>query len=269
MDDALASTSTTGRAGDAPAESRRGPESSLEPMASGSLAERVRAAILDAILKKRFVHRLPSEDVLADMLKVSRTTVRAALNSLQQEGILTRRRAIGTTINAHVRPSALALQRLVGFADLLAEKGYDVRVEADRARAVAPADMLAAFEGEIPEGDVFLTSRRFFADGHLAISLRDAVPWTNVKNAEMPPEESDPSRFDFTRPYCRRPVDHAVVEILATVARDDSAAPEIVEEGKAFCRLLERHYTSDGELMAVSIIDVDSDYVRFEVVRHQ
>jgi GntR family transcriptional regulator len=269
MDDAP--TSLGGRAGEdapaAPAEPQA-PSPALEPLSSGPLAERVRAAILDAIIKKQFVDKLPSEDALGDMLKVSRTTIRTALHSLEQEGIVTRRRAIGTTINAHVRPSALALQRLVGFADMLAEKGYDVRVEADQWRTVAPPDVVAAFPGEFPEGDTLMTSRRFFADGHLAISLRDAVPWSNLKSAEMPPEEPDPWKVDFSRAYCRRPVDHAVVEILAKVASNGTAT-EVVEDGEAFCRLLERHYTSDGELMAVSIIDVDSDYVRFEVVRRQ
>ena len=55
------------------------------------------------------------------MMNVSRTTIRSALQSLQQHGIVSRKRAVGTTINGHIRPSALALQRLVGFDTLLRE----------------------------------------------------------------------------------------------------------------------------------------------------
>jgi GntR family transcriptional regulator len=88
------------------------------------LTEQARSAILEAIVDKRFDERLPSEEALADMLSVSRTTIRTALQSLEQEGIITRKRAIGTTINAHVRPSTMALQRMVGFDGLLKEKGY-------------------------------------------------------------------------------------------------------------------------------------------------
>ena len=56
------------------------------------------------------------------MLNVSRTTVRTALQGLERDGVVTRRRAIGTIINPHVRPSSLALQRLIGFDGLLAER---------------------------------------------------------------------------------------------------------------------------------------------------
>ena len=82
------------------------------------LAERARKAILDAILTGRFENdRLPSEDDLSKMLNVSRTTIRTALHSLEQDGIVTRRRAIGTTINRHVgsldpRPAAPGRLRL-------------------------------------------------------------------------------------------------------------------------------------------------------------
>src|SRR5579871_6177632 len=87
----------------------------LDRLENAPLAERARAALLDAILQRRFVTRLPSEDVLAAMLNVSRTTIRSALQSLEEHGVISRKRAVGTTINGHVRASALALQRLVGF----------------------------------------------------------------------------------------------------------------------------------------------------------
>jgi GntR family transcriptional regulator len=242
----------------------------LQPFNSLPLAEQVQGAILNAILRRQFLDKLPNEDVLARMLNVSRTTVRAALQGLEQEGVITRRRAVGTTINRHVRPSALTLQRLVGFAELLKEKGYDVHVEADRSRAErVPADVVEAFAGQLPEEqEAFLTDTRFFADDHLAICIRDAVPWSRLRDKSGLPEERSPARFDFTRPYLVQPVDHAVVEIVAAVSRP-GATRLPVAEGEAFTRLLERHYAVDGELMAVSLIDVDNKYAVFEIVRRR
>ena len=114
------------------------PAAVLERLNNAPLAERARTAILEAILEKRFVDRLPAEDGLAEMLNVSRTTIRSALQSLEEHGIISRKRAVGTTINAHIRPSSLALQRLVGFNALLSEKGYPVRTEVHWER-IAPA----------------------------------------------------------------------------------------------------------------------------------
>ncbi|MGI5128241.1 GntR family transcriptional regulator [Pseudonocardia sp. CA-107938] len=232
------------------------------------LAERVRAAILEAILGEKFVQRLPNEDVLAGMYGVSRTTIRAALQSLESDGVVTRRRAIGTTINSHVRRSALALQRLVSFAELLEERGHEVRVEAAHYRADAPPDdLLAAFGSDLAAGaPAFVTDTSFFADGRLAIWIRDLVPWSRLRDQSRVPEVGDPAHFDFARPYLVQPVVHAVAEIRPVV-NDGERTPLPVAVGTAFTRLLERHYAADGTIMAVSLVDVDDDFVVFEVVR--
>lgn len=239
----------------------------IQPFNKAPLVDQVRGTILKAILDKQFVDKLPNEDDLAGMLNVSRTTVRGALASLEREGIITRRRALGTTINQHVHPSALALQRLVGFTDLLREKGHDVHVEADRSRVERlPKDVVAAFGDSLPDGETFLTDTRFYADGHLAICIRDAVPWSLLQDPSGLPEQGPPTQFDFARAYLVEPIDHAVVEILATVSRSGETRLQM-PEGEAFTRLLERHYTREGRMMAVSLVDVDNGYVVFEVVR--
>jgi GntR family transcriptional regulator len=239
----------------------------LKRMDNVLLADRVREAILDAILRKEFSERLPSEDELAGILNVSRTTIRTALQSLEQEGVVTRRRAIGTTVNAHVRPSALGLQRLVGFDRLLEEKGYRVRVETTWERTKPPADMVEVFG--LPKGDeALITEKRYYADDALAIFIRDAVPLSHLKDPDALGESIPASMFDFSREYFRRPVDHAVVEILAVVKRKANTQLEL-HGGEAFTRLHERHYAQGGEMQAMSIVDVDDSFVRFEVVRRQ
>jgi GntR family transcriptional regulator len=230
------------------------------------LADRARAAILEAILEKRFSDRLPAEDALADMLNVSRTTIRTALQSLEQDGIITRRRAVGTTINTHVRPATLALQRLVGFDWLLREKGHEVRVEQSWERAAPPAYITEVFDLN-PDEDCYVTSKCYYADGRLAIYIRDVVPWNRLREEKL----KDPlpaSMFEFSRHYCQEPVHHAVVELAAQVKRDESTTRLEVDPGDPFMRLHETHYTSGGEPLAVSVVDVDDEYIRFEVVRH-
>ena len=71
-------------------------QASIDRIENVPLTEQARSAILEAIVDKRFDERLPSEEALAEMLSVSRTTIRTALQSLEQEGIITRKRAIGT-----------------------------------------------------------------------------------------------------------------------------------------------------------------------------
>src|SRR3954465_13001436 len=187
----------------------------FEQLDNTPLAERARAALLEAILSRRFDgDRLPSEDELARMLNVSRTTVRTALHSLEQDGLITRRRAVGTTINRHVGPSTLALQRLIGFDWLLEEKGHKVRVDQTWKRTKPPADVVAALAVD-REMESVLTEKLYHADDRLAIYVRDLIQSDLIED-ELP-ETPAASLFEFSKRYTTTPIDHAVAEIVPMV----------------------------------------------------
>jgi GntR family transcriptional regulator len=229
------------------------------------LAERARTAILDAILEKRFEHRLPSEDDLAAMLNVSRTTIRTALQRLEQDGIVSRRRAIGTTINAHVAPANLALQRLVGFDRLLDEKGYDVEIDVSWTRGTPPLDVVEFFSLGADE-ECCITRKDYYADGNLAIHIRDYIPWSQLKTGRL----RDPipaSMFDFSRRYLREPIDNAVVRIIPMVSHGKGTTALRIAEGEPFARLHETHHAHGGLPVAYSLIDEDPKYIQLEVFR--
>lgn len=231
------------------------------------LAERARETILEAILGHQFEDdRLPAEDELAKMLNVSRTTIRTALHSLEQDGIITRRRAVGTTVNRHVGPATLALQRLVGFDWLLEEKGYKSRIDVSWHRGPIPAELAAVFHRE-PGEDCYLTEKRFFADDGLAIYGRDIVPWQHVRSEVT--ENAPAVLFSFSQEYMTSSIDHAVVEIVPLVMRRGMNTKLKLAPGAPFCRLHERHFSSTREEVAFSVIDCDDSYIRFEVFRRE
>jgi len=230
------------------------------------LTERARQAILDGILQGRFEKRLPSEEALAEMLNVSRTTIRTALQSLEQDGIVTRKRAIGTTINAHVRSSTLALQRMVGFDGLLREKNYEVDVEIDWRRGEPGKELAKPFDFD-PKQDSLLAEKSYFADGSLAIHIRDVIPWSNLKDEDFD-GEVPASIFDFSSLEWHERVDHAVAEILPMVKSKSTTALRMRGD-EPFTRLHERHYDARGNLLAASVVDVDNRFFHFEVFRRR
>jgi GntR family transcriptional regulator len=236
----------------------------VERLANAKLADRARSAVLQAILSKQFVGRLPPEEELATMLDVSRTTIRSALQSLEQDGVITRKRALGTTINAHVRPSTLALQRLVGFDGLLREEGYDVHTQVSWHWGEAPPVFAAAFpslEGE----ECLLTEKSYFAGKALAIWIRDAIPRALIRDEDF--DEPPASLFEFTSQYGYKKIDHAVVDIVAMVRRADNDTRLVLDVHEPFTRLHETHYSSGGERIAYSIADVDSAFINLQVFR--
>jgi GntR family transcriptional regulator len=70
---------------------------------------------------------LPSEDTLAAEYKVSRITVRQALASLEQEGLVIRQRGRGTFVSEKVKP--LKLPKLTGSIEDLISMGIQTRTE--------------------------------------------------------------------------------------------------------------------------------------------
>jgi GntR family transcriptional regulator len=229
----------------------------------GSIADRARSAILEAILDRRFGARLPPEEELAVMLGVSRTSVRDALEGLETRGLIRRRRSIGTTVNANFTPAALALDRLIGFDWLLRESGHRVHVEASWTFAPTPQSFLEAFSiAEDVESCVF--EKTFFADGAPAIGIVDAIPAKNLVRRRF--RKNVPSLFEFSRLYCHQPIDFTLVRLTPMVAGADGTHLASIAEHAPFLRLFETHYAHDS-VLGWSIIDVNNDYVVFDVAR--
>jgi GntR family transcriptional regulator len=237
----------------------------LEKLDSTSLSERARTAILRAILDKTFEGRLPPEEELSRMLSVSRTTIRTALHTLEQNGIITRRRAVGTTVNRHVSPSTLALQNLIGFDWLLRERGHEVRIEQSHSVTAFPPDLVDAFELE--EADGLVTDKCYFADGFLALYIRDLVPRSNLVTEELP-DELPASMFELSTDHCVHPIDHALARITAAVKTEEPGDTRLsLEAGRPLVRLHETHFAQDGNPVAYSVIDADNRFVHLEVFR--
>ena len=237
-----------------------------------SLAAEAREAILDSIMNRRFEDgHLPPEKDLADMLGVSRTTVRSALQSLQDAGVIVRTRGRGTQIRPHARPSMLALHRLVGFDTLLAETGREPSVESSWQHIERPPpDVLERMEWTDDEDDGggwYLVDKLFRADGAAAILIQHYFPRSYVKQ-EFQPASEFPDWFTFGERFGRERVDHAVVEIRADCAHDNVAERLEIAAGTPIIVLHEMHYAESNRCLGYSLIAVNQDYVTFHVLRN-
>lgn len=92
-----------------------------------------------------------SEHELCDMLDVSRTVVRQALGGLVQDGILRRRKGLGTFV-AEPKISGALIQKLTGFYEDMVAQGFTPRARVLE-QVVVPADELVAEKLGIPPSD--------------------------------------------------------------------------------------------------------------------
>lgn len=246
----------------------------LQRIGTGSLAGRTTNALLDAILNNQFPdNRLPPEPLLATQLAVSRTTIRAALQSLERLGVVSRTPGRGTVVRSHVGRESIVLQRLIGFRGLLMERHESVEVH-QRYWLRDHADEAGQRLLRVPRTtNVIVSEKTFVADGHPAIHIADQIPLQYCdaatqnllfSGAVLPAPDSI---FEFSQSWPGRTIDHTVLELIPTVSPVPSTTLQL-EPGTPFMRLLETHYSDNAEPVAMSEVHVDDQYVRFQVVRH-
>jgi GntR family transcriptional regulator len=239
----------------------------VEPVGGGSLAFRAREAILHSILEQKFEDsRLPPENELAEMLGVSRTTVRSALQSLEQHGVLTRSPRRGTKVDGHMSPSLVALQRLIGFARLLEEQGYSVRTTTKVTTAATPPIKVVEALGISKRSSCYEIDRLLVASGQPAIWAIDYFP---TEFFSEPPriERAGQSPFDMADLLVGGPIDHALVELVPSKASKEVVERLRLKPAEAYILLREVHFSESGKALGFSLIHVNDRFVRFHLRR--
>ncbi len=239
----------------------------MEAVGGTSLAFRAREAILHSILERRFEDsRLPPENELADMLGVSRTTVRSALQSLEQHGVLTRSPRRGTQVHGRLSPSMVALQRLIGFHRLLEEQGYAVETVTTPTIITAVPEEVASALGTAAGTRVYEISRLFFASGQPAIWAINYIA-SDLFSETPSDEQLAQSPFDMRDLLVGGPVDHAVVELVPRKANEEVVKQLALKSAEAYLLLKETHYSAAGVVLGFSLIHVNDRFVRFRLYR--
>lgn len=236
-------------------------------MGGPSLAHKAREAILHSILERRFEHsRLPPENELADMLGVSRTTVRSALQSLEQHGVLTRSPRRGTQVHGLLSPSMVALQRLIGFTRLLEEQGYTVQTLTDAKITTSAPDEVVVALGVSKTTPIYEVDRLFVASGSPAIW---AINYLRADLFAQPPRDDQlaQSPFDMGDLLIGGPVDHAVVELVPSKATRRVVQQLGMKPAEAYLLLKELHLSGSGAVLGFSLIHVNDHFVRFRLHR--
>jgi len=232
-----------------------------------SLSHDVRARLLDGMRAGRFSSgRLPPEADLARELGVSRATVRAALQTLAEDGVVSRRRRHGTVINEHMLRGGVPLNRLLSFRDLVEQSGYVASVDPLVRRLEAPAaDIAQALKLRAHE-QCLVIERLLRADGVPAITIADVLP---LRSLLIDPDEvpDADTTFSLIAESMSATVDHSLAEIIPSVASEDQPAHLDLPAGTPYAELREVIFSALQEPVAFSLIAVDCRRMSLTLVR--
>jgi GntR family transcriptional regulator len=243
------------------------PSRPVATLVNRPLVDRARDALLTAIREDRFPDgRLPPEARLAEQLGVSRGTLRAALQSLSADGLISRRRRHGTFVNQHVLRSSMQLNRLVPFATLVEQSGHVATTDKEQ-RGIRPVtDDEAGELGIAPEQEVLVVHRLLRAGGEPVITVTDVVPVTRLTVPAGRVRASE-TTFDFLERNTGMVVDYATSEVIPRVATATEPFGLGLARGTPFIQLHEVHFNRDHARIALSVICVVDRLVRLSMLR--
>lgn len=154
----------------------------FQPINKKTLSDKVRDYLYEYIKNMNLKNstKLPSEDVIAQSLGVSRITIRKALTDLETGGVVFRVHGKGTFVN----PEALKLKVNIinGFEveQMIIDSGYDAKSEVLNI-GYTKADIITAKNLNIDEGsEIVQIEKLFYADSKPAVFCIDRFPRSEV-----------------------------------------------------------------------------------------
>jgi GntR family transcriptional regulator len=206
--------------------------------------------------------RMPSEPELARTRTVSRSSMRAAITMLEEEGYVSRRHGSGTYVTH--RPSLPnELGRNFGVSRMIASEGLEPgTVEESFGTEPAPAAVAAALG--VSEGEAVSRLRRVrTADGRRVVDVTD---WCRVD--DLAPEDL-PSVGSIYAALAERglTVDHGVAHLTPRNADGEVAARLDVPSGTLLLTIDQVDRTSEGVAVLVSREHHLADAFTFTLLR--
>ena len=227
-----------------------------------SLANELRARILAG--EWRPGERLPSEPELARRRFVSRSSMRAAITVLEEDGFLNRKHGSGTYV-AHRPALPNDLGRNFGVSSMIARSGMQPGSVAESAGAV-PAPVAVAEALGVEEGALVSSLRRVrTADGRRVVDVSD---WCRIDHL-TPDELVELGEGSIYTALAERglAVDHGVAQLTPRNADGEVAERLDVPMGTLLITIDQVDSTADGVPVLVSREHHIADAFTFTLLR--
>jgi GntR family transcriptional regulator len=210
--------------------------------------------------------RLPPEPVLARQLGISRSTLREALRSFEDRGLIDRRQGRGTFITARHPVIESGLEVLESLDALAARRGLMPSTE-NLVIEEQPADKEFADRLGMPVGTpLTVVSRTKTTDGTPVAYMIDAVPTALVSVEEMIAGFHG-SVLDFLLARGEPPLSYAQADILPLKAGKALADKLKIRPGIVLLLLAETLFTPNNEPVGYSRNYFVPEYLNFHVIR--
>jgi len=213
--------------------------------------EALRKAIQDGLFAPG--SQLPPEKDLVSRLGVSRTTLREALRVLDQQGLIVRRRGLGTFVVE--TPMMKDLSNNFGITAMVKEAGYAPESHPGTVRTEKASKQLTSAFPSLPEGTpIIVVDRIRTANQRPVVWSLDVVPIELLGAPAL--RGFDPTRhslYQFLANELSIRVVRGLAELHPVAATKDLAAKLGVRRGSPLMRIIQTDYDTNSRPVLYSI----------------
>lgn len=210
--------------------------------------------------------RLPPEPELAEQLGISRATLREALRSFEDRGLITRRRGKGTFVNTPKPVIESGLERLESLDSLARRMGLVCTTENLEIEEQTASEDVAA-KLDISPGSPIIAVGRTKATNAIPVAyMYDVLP-ADVTDVERLRAEFGGSVVDFLLEKEQLPLSFARTSIVAMRAGHAVGAKLRVKPSTVVLLLEEVTYTQDNQVVDYSRNYFLPSFFEFHLIR--
>jgi GntR family transcriptional regulator len=239
-----------------------------------TLTEQVKTYLREKITSDGFPDgRVPSETELANVLGVSRTTVRDAFSRLEMEGAIVRKQGAGTFVVKPVLQIKSRLEEIWSYEAVLRAHGYTpsirvLEVAKQPISLISGDPSFAADLGLEPTDTALVVEKLFLEDDNPVILTRNCIPTRLIAE---PYEEDDFRRpvYEYLETVCHQRLAYYLSDIVPVSAEAKLAAILQVPSPTPLISFEEIGYNEENEPILKAYSYFRDDLLRLRLLRRR
>ena len=228
----------------------------------------VKKAILKAIQSGEFNSnsQLPTEKILSEKFKVSRSTIRSALQSLEDDNVIKRQQGVGTFLTHENFLLKMRIDKLKGFYQLLRDTGHEPSIREEGIFRESVDNKITTRLNVSNDTELIVIKRTLLGDGKAAIHLREYIPIESL--IRIPKVDELPeSIFEISEVFLSQRIEYSISEIIPTIVDKSMMKTLNLPKNFSILRLEETHFNNKNEPLIFSGVFVNDQIIRFNVIR--
>ncbi|MGG3466148.1 GntR family transcriptional regulator [Neobacillus pocheonensis] len=211
------------------------------------------------------MQKIPSEQKLSEQLGVSRNTVREAIRTLEQEGILLSRHGVGNFVIGSKKSLKTTITTLESSTNIINAHGYIPGTKNVVSKVIeVPEDVKCQLMLD-DNKNVFYIERVRTADGEAVVYVEDYIPYKGGMELEYKDTYHE-SLLEYLEKFDYK-VSFSICTLKAVISDEKTEKKLDLIEKSALLLLKQIHYSTAGVPVLYSDSYYLSDKFEFNVVR--